>query len=258
MSWFRGLSRGGRVLLAVVVGGVTFGIATAVQASIPDARGVIHACYNTSLAHGNPTGALRVIDTARPNGTCASWETSLSWNATGVAGATGPTGATGARGPTGTTGQAGATGSTGDTGPSGATGAKGTTGASGPSLSTGRITGIPATAAGLQSAWGAVSGLTASSSSEATVETASPNAAFTAQDFYAEKTGGNVPFLDSISVSLVVNGTPVFACSIGFHFCSSAGTISVPAGSTLSIQVTMNASNGAIPSYDLLFGWRAT
>ena len=45
------------------VGWAVFGIASAVQASIPDASGVIHGCYNTSLAHGNPTGALRVIDT---------------------------------------------------------------------------------------------------------------------------------------------------------------------------------------------------
>lgn len=95
------LSVGGRALLALVVGGAVFGIATAVQASIPDANGVIHGCYNTSLAHGNPTGALRVIDTAKINGNCASWEAPLNWNQTGVTGPTGPTGPAGPTGPGG-------------------------------------------------------------------------------------------------------------------------------------------------------------
>ena len=44
---------------------------------------MIHACYNTSLAHGSPVGALRVIDTSKPNGVCASWEAPLSWNQRG-------------------------------------------------------------------------------------------------------------------------------------------------------------------------------
>ena len=45
-----------RLLLGLAVGGAVFGVASAVQASIPDANGVIHGCYNTSVAHGNPTG----------------------------------------------------------------------------------------------------------------------------------------------------------------------------------------------------------
>jgi hypothetical protein len=92
------------LILAVAAGAAVFGIASAVQASIPDSSGVIHGCYNNSLAHGNPTGALRVIDTAKANGNCASWETPLNWNAKGVTGPTGPTGATGATGATGPTG----------------------------------------------------------------------------------------------------------------------------------------------------------
>jgi hypothetical protein len=84
-----------RLLLALVVAGAGFGIATGVQASIPDSSGVIHGCYNASLAHGNPTGALRVVDTSKINGSCASWELPLNWNANGVTGATGPTGSTG-------------------------------------------------------------------------------------------------------------------------------------------------------------------
>jgi len=105
MSRLRRLSRAGRLLVALAVGGAVFGIATAVQASIPDANGVIHGCYNTSLAHGSPLGALRVIDTAKVNGNCASWEAPLNWNQTGPTGATGlagPTGATGSTGPAGT------------------------------------------------------------------------------------------------------------------------------------------------------------
>jgi hypothetical protein len=108
MKRFRRLSRGGRLVLALAVGGAVFGIATAVQASIPDANGVIHGCYNTSLAHGNPTGALRVIDTAKSNGNCASWEAPLNWSAN--SGATGPTGVTGPTGPSGPTGPTGPAG----------------------------------------------------------------------------------------------------------------------------------------------------
>jgi hypothetical protein len=104
MKRLRGLSRGGRLLLALAVGGAVFGIASAVQASIPDANGVIHGCYNSGLAHGSPLGALRVIDTARIDGHCASWEAPLNWNAKGVTGATGATGPTGPTGPTGVAG----------------------------------------------------------------------------------------------------------------------------------------------------------
>jgi hypothetical protein len=111
MGFLGGLGRGRRLVLALAAGGAVFGIASAVQASIPDASGVIHGCYNTSLAHGSPTGALRVIDTAKPNGNCASWETPLSWSANaGVTGATGPTGPTGPTGATGSTGPTGASG----------------------------------------------------------------------------------------------------------------------------------------------------
>ncbi|HEX3455695.1 MAG TPA: hypothetical protein VHS03_13795 [Gaiellaceae bacterium] len=34
-----------RLLVLVAAGGAAFGIASAVQASIPDASGVAHACY---------------------------------------------------------------------------------------------------------------------------------------------------------------------------------------------------------------------
>jgi hypothetical protein len=66
--------RGKRLLVALVAAGATFGIATAVQASIPDSNQIVHSCYNTSLAHGSPIGAMRAIDTDKVGGACASWE----------------------------------------------------------------------------------------------------------------------------------------------------------------------------------------
>src|SRR5690242_2574563 len=100
MHLFRGLGRGGRFLLALAVGGAVFGIASVVQADIPDS-GVIHGCY---AKPGTPQkGQLRVIDASRGE-QCRFYENTLNWNASGVTGATGPTGPTG---PTGATGPAG-------------------------------------------------------------------------------------------------------------------------------------------------------
>jgi hypothetical protein len=59
-----------RLLVALVVGGAAFGIASAVQASIPDSDGIVHACYTKNNLHGYPTGALRAIDTDKINGRC--------------------------------------------------------------------------------------------------------------------------------------------------------------------------------------------
>ena len=144
----------GKLLLAFGVAGAVFGIATAVQASVPDASGVIHGCYNTSLAHGNPTGALRVIDTAKINGNCASWEAPLKWNQRGVTGPTGVTGATGSTGPAGPTGPSGPTGPTGSTGPSGSTGPTGPTGPPGAQLgSSSKIVLLNDDAAGNAAGW---------------------------------------------------------------------------------------------------------
>src|SRR5262249_11915028 len=61
-------------------------------ATIPDASGVIHACYNKT-----GQGTLRVLDTDKAQ-TCSNSEASLSWSQTGpqgVQGLTGPTGPTG-------------------------------------------------------------------------------------------------------------------------------------------------------------------
>jgi hypothetical protein len=74
---------------AVAVGAVAV-------ASIPDAEGVIHSCYN------NDTGALRVIDPPATRG-CNNAETELSFNQKGPAGPAGPAGAAGPAGPEGST-----------------------------------------------------------------------------------------------------------------------------------------------------------
>jgi hypothetical protein len=113
MYRLRRLSRSGRVLVALAVGGAVFGIATAVQASIPDATGVFHGCYKQN------NGQLRVIDTGAAQA-CLPSENSVTWSQTGPTGARGPTGAKGA------TGARGPTGAKGATGPKGATGSAGT------------------------------------------------------------------------------------------------------------------------------------
>jgi len=97
----KNLSKAGRIVLALGVAGAAFGIATAVQAAIPD-NGVIHGCYGKA---GTPfKGELRVRDS---NEQCRSYENPLDWNQTGPKGATGDTGP---KGPTGDTGPKGPTG----------------------------------------------------------------------------------------------------------------------------------------------------
>ena len=116
MRRLRGLGRGGRLLLALAVGGAVFGIASVVQASIPDSQNVIHGCYAVK------DGSLRVIDPSAGQSCDTKKEQSLDWDQTGPTGTTGPKGTTGARGATGAKGP---TGARGPTGPKGATGANG-------------------------------------------------------------------------------------------------------------------------------------
>jgi len=97
-----GLRGGGRLVLALAVGGSVFGIATVVQASIPDANGVIHACYHVNGQGQVDGGAnLRVIDPASSNkdgSACKKDETALNWNQTGPTGPPGPPGKPGTPG----------------------------------------------------------------------------------------------------------------------------------------------------------------
>lgn len=95
------MTRHKRVLAVLATGAVALVVAAAVKASIPDPSGVIHGCYQANASHGLPTGTLRVIDTGKPTGNCASWELPLSWSQRGPTGSRGPTGARGPTGPTG-------------------------------------------------------------------------------------------------------------------------------------------------------------
>ena len=63
-------------------------VVVVVHAAIPDASGVIHACYR---ANGN----LRLVDKS----SCTSSETALTWNQTGPQGPAGAPGPQGAPGP---------------------------------------------------------------------------------------------------------------------------------------------------------------
>jgi hypothetical protein len=73
--------------------------APAAYASIPDANGVYHGCYNP--ANGN----TRIIDTATSS--CKNNEVAVQW---GQQGPSGPAGTAGAQGPAGPAGPAGPTG----------------------------------------------------------------------------------------------------------------------------------------------------
>jgi hypothetical protein len=69
----------------LVAGGIAY-------ATVPDASGVIHGCYNKTQ------GSLRVIDTDKAQ-TCSNSEASINWSQTGPQGAQGPQGPTGPTGP---------------------------------------------------------------------------------------------------------------------------------------------------------------
>jgi hypothetical protein len=73
--------------LVAVSAAVTAGSA---YASIPDASGIIHGCYNLS------TGATRIIDTALTS--CTIKEKALAWEQKGPQGPAGPVGPAGAAG----------------------------------------------------------------------------------------------------------------------------------------------------------------
>lgn len=127
-----------KIIVALAVAGATFGIATAVSASIPSPNGVFHGCY---ALHNQTTdkGVLRLVNFDQGEG-CRFYEAPVAWNKAGPTGPEGDTGPTGPRGPTGKPGPTGPKGPKGTTGPKGATGPpgpKGVTGAPGPKGATG-------------------------------------------------------------------------------------------------------------------------
>jgi hypothetical protein len=76
-----------RWVAPVLVATITTAIGIA-QAAIPDASGVIHACYKSS-------GQIRVVNSAA---NCKANETALTWSQAGPQGVPGPAGATGPSG----------------------------------------------------------------------------------------------------------------------------------------------------------------
>jgi hypothetical protein len=124
MKWSR--SRGTRLLVGTCIVVAVGGIATAVQASIPDG-GVIHGCYASNGARATNGTQLNIIDSSVAS--CNGNQTPIAWNAIGR---TGPAGDTGGTGPAGATGATGGTGPAGDPGERGGTGATGATGGTGP------------------------------------------------------------------------------------------------------------------------------
>ena len=95
-----GRGRVARLLLAFALGGAVFGIASAVQASIPDANGVIHGCYSKPSSNVVPPGTLRVVDSDLGE-SCHANEVTLSWSQRYPTGPTGRQGPTGPQGPKG-------------------------------------------------------------------------------------------------------------------------------------------------------------
>jgi Collagen triple helix repeat (20 copies) len=108
-----------RVATVAAASGFALGIGGVVLATIPDAGGVIHACYKTQ------NGQLRIIDPSQGQ-TCVPSETPLQWSQTGPIGLQGPAGPTGSTGPIGPTGQQGPAGPSGPTGPVGPAGSDST------------------------------------------------------------------------------------------------------------------------------------
>lgn len=219
MRRVRGLSRPRRVLVGLAVAVAVFGVASAVEASIPDASGVIHGCY------AKTNGALRVIDTSK-DVRCRLSENALNWNARGVTGARGATGAQGATGPTGDGGP------TGPSGPKGATGASGPTGPFGPDFLTGNTTNIPSAPAAYA---GTVEGI-APAGSGVSVEVLSPDHAVTATKATFVPVGA---FTGTVIVDFLVNDTNALGCSMTSSAgCTATGNVSIAANSHLTVLIT--------------------
>jgi len=94
------LSRG---LVLAACAAAALAVAGAVAyASIPNAGGVLHACYNANAARSPGGSPLGVIDSDSTS--CSAGRTEISWGQVGPAGATGPQGPSGPSGATGPSG----------------------------------------------------------------------------------------------------------------------------------------------------------
>lgn len=108
MKRVRRLSGGRRLLVALVVGGASFGIASAVQASIPGASQVIHGCYSPSGANATGGTTLNILNSTKAS--CGKTMRPIAWNQKGPRGMRGPAGPIGAKGVRGATGPTGPVG----------------------------------------------------------------------------------------------------------------------------------------------------
>jgi hypothetical protein len=102
--------------LAAVGAAVLCAAGAFAYASVPDAGGTIHGCYDKAI------GQLRVIDTASNDpisGKCLSTETAITWSQTGPKGDPGTPGTPGKDGTNGAAGSKGDKGDKGDPGPAG-------------------------------------------------------------------------------------------------------------------------------------------
>ena len=109
---FRHLTRRGR-RIPLIMAAVLALAGVAAYASIPDANGIIHGCYDVKK------GTLRVVDSGA---SCGNGEAPLNWNVRGVPG---PQGTQGTAGPAGPQGSAGPQGPEGPPGPQGPEGPQG-------------------------------------------------------------------------------------------------------------------------------------
>jgi len=118
----------------------------------------------------------------------------------------------------------------------------------------GRINGIPDSPI---TEYGAASGTSTASMTEADVSTLSPDHALKARDFSVQLTAAPGGTVFSRTFSLVINGNAGFSCQIqtSATTCTDSGPVDVPANSTLSIRSVPFVSPEAT---DARFAFRLT
>jgi Collagen triple helix repeat (20 copies) len=202
--------------------------------------------------------------------------------APGANGAPGPSGAPGAPGATGATGTAGAKGDKGDAGAPGApgpTGLPGFDGASGPSALVGQVAGSqifccmasrPEDLIRLR--YGAPSGNSTYSATEADVIQLSPNATIVGRDLFVKATFSSARSPATATFTLRVNGSSTaVSCTMTMpsvppfsnvvRTCDSGATsVSIAPGSALSLEIKLadpGSNTNVVMAPPFSFGWRA-
>jgi hypothetical protein len=233
MRFFPALKR--RPFVILLGSGVVLAVGAGIAiASIPDASGVIHACYKTSQ------GQTRIVQSAAD---CNPSETAVQWSQTGVAGPAGPPGPPGPTGPQGPTGPVGPTGPAGPAGPQGPPGTPGLSflaGSSGGALSTGN------NGAGC----GGFIGVGSCSATKAPVEQVVPVSG-TLRNLYVHLSAAPGVGVHERWAIIVNNAGTFLFCDIdGLATSCSNTTISFPltAGDTVTLEATETTVGGAAPA----------